>query len=477
MSLSINKIKKVSACACLFLCLQNHSTAQNNFSQVEQTKYFQILDLNFENILVESSVHDVYLNGLSSALDALINENPDDIGNKKEHIKQQIQQLYRGQNQPEKLYYIGQLRWLFAVIELNQGNEFSSLLQLRHSNKALIENTQHFPDYKPNIKLGATLSIIFGSVPESQKWAFDLLGLNGSVMDGIKRLINYQKAGFDFSTEAVLLTAVVNSFLLNNHDPTLNSLETIDAHLNLAKLLESHVLLKAGKNSDLLSLLSNRHAPLPIFEYLLGEGFYRKGEYDKSIDHFVAFGEKHKGVSNKKDALYKIGLCYYLKGDQRNSEIAFEKAERIAAISISDKYAKAQLGKHLPNISLAQTRHFTDGGYFVEATSALANFDHSVANQKDKVEATYRKANIAMLSNQISEAIVGFREVIKLGQNKEWYFAPNSALKLGYIFSAQHNKNMAVRSFELVLSYKDFEYESSIKLAARAGLAQINSHN
>jgi hypothetical protein len=60
------------------------------------------------------------------------------------------------------------------------------------------------------------------------------------------------------------------------------------------------------------------------------------------------------------------------------------------------------------------------------------------------------------------------------GEN-QWYFAPNSALQLGYIAQASHDYPTAKKYFEMALAYKKHEYKNSIDGKAKSALEQLRS--
>jgi len=61
--------------------------------------------------------------------------------------------------------------------------------------------------------------------------------------------------------------------------------------------------------------------------------------------------------------------------------------------------------------------------------------------------------------------------------DNSWYFAPNSALQLGYIFRDQADAIEARQYFEKALSYKKHVYKNSIDNKARSALASLERNN
>ena len=71
------------------------------------------------------------------------------------------------------------------------------------------------------------------------------------------------------------------------------------------------------------------------------------------------------------------------------------------------------------------------------------------------------------------QAIGLYKNTILESGDKGWYFAPNSALQLGYYYETGDNLQKAKEYFELALSYKNHPYKNSIDNKAKAALARL----
>jgi len=76
---------------------------------------------------------------------------------------------------------------------------------------------------------------------------------------------------------------------------------------------------------------------------------------------------------------------------------------------------------------------------------------------------------------ELSVAKIYYEETIKLSRENPWYFAPNAALQLGYIYRDQKDFEKAKKYFELAMSYRKHEYKSSIDTKSRAALDQLKT--
>jgi hypothetical protein len=56
---------------------------------------------------------------------------------------------------------------------------------------------------------------------------------------------------------------------------------------------------------------------------------------------------------------------------------------------------------------------------------------------KEQTEFYYRKARLSQKTGEISAAKLFYAQTIDMSGDNPWYFAPNSALNLGYIAQSQ----------------------------------------
>ncbi|HEY8401534.1 MAG TPA: hypothetical protein VIK89_09745, partial [Cytophagaceae bacterium] len=73
----------------------------------------------------------------------------------------------------------------------------------------------------------------------------------------------------------------------------------------------------------------------------------------------------------------------------------------------------------------------------------------------------------------INDAIDYYLKTIELSPPDTYYFAPNAALQLGYIYKRKSDKENARKYFQKALTYKNYEYKNSIDNKAKAALNEL----
>jgi tetratricopeptide (TPR) repeat protein len=145
------------------------------------------------------------------------------------------------------------------------------------------------------------------------------------------------------------------------------------------------------------------------------------------------------------------------------------------AVYDADKYAERFAKENqLPDKTLMKARLSTDGGYLDKALKQLSKFCFKpVPDSKDNIEFWYRKGRIYQLKGSKALAKENFKKVIGLSEGKNYYFAPNACLQLGYILQDEKDFGNARYYFEKAISYKEHEYKNSIDNKARAAISEL----
>jgi tetratricopeptide (TPR) repeat protein len=335
----------------------------------------------------------------------------------------------------------------------------------------------------PIRKTSGLLQIIVGSVPEKYNWVLSLLNMSGSVSGGMADLKEIGDSGSPLAFEGKLLHALVQGFILARSEEGLEEMqEILREHENnrLALFLCASLALKNSSNEVALQRLHelatiNQRVPIFYANYLSGEAYLHKADYLSAIAAYRLFIDHQPGLNYIKDAHYKIGLCYWLLGNEDEARDMFQQARNKGKeVTEADKSASKNLAeKGLPNAKLLKVRYLTDGGYYQEAGEVLTSIKSSeLAAPKDRAELIYRKARLAHKMGR-ADATDLYLQTVRISGGETWYFAPNACLQLGYIYQSQNKIKEAEEYFLRALSYRRHEYKNSIDSKARSALAQL----
>lgn len=466
-------------------------SGQDNLWQFDpslQHIYHRVLSLQLDQAYGEMNAlkggndfHKIYVQSFLETVDILITEDEKRFDKINDGIRARVEKVSQLTESAETLFLRAELNLQRGFNLLNLGQELNAVLAIRQAYQLSQECIKKYPSFIPVKKTYGVIQVMVGSVPGKYQWVMNLLGMRGSVKVGQKQLEELRSSKSSLTLEADIIYFAVKGFINQQfNEAAAGFQESLVQHPDsrLLLFLAINMLMKDSQSEQALHLileLDKKPAGLTmaLIEYLRGEALTEKGEYAQAIAAYGRFLKTYKSPSFKKDAEYKISLCYYLLGDQANAVKHRDLARNTGRTSADpDKYAAAMLqDSEFPNPKILKVRFFTDGGYYAEAKDMLqAILPTDLRNQKDMTEYYYRKARLAHKTQDLASAKLFYKQTIDMTGSQPWYFAPNAALQLGYISQAQGDLNAAKKYYEKALSYRRYEYKDGIDTKARAAL-------
>lgn len=466
---------------CLFLFFLFHQLPAQMQPAWQESEYLNLFNLASYSKLSESTPVDLnhlYLHTYKTALSNLIFETP-----KEEKVTQQLEMAInqiKTSSLPGflKKYYLADLLILSANIELKQGNELKFLWIINDAYRITKDLVAENPEFIPGIKIYGVLKIVIGAVPDQYQWIFNLLGYEGDTEEGLKLLKELNESDLPVRYESLLLTAIIKNYLKSDVD--ISSLELLEKEIKNNELLTLLNLTAAlayikQHNSDKAHdhLMKIKHIESPYISYLTAEIFLYRGDYSKAITYYLRFINNTSGGNLIKDAYTKIYLGHYILGNTLEAKKYYKIALNAGNLNTeADKNAQHILNDPTPaHPIIFKLRYYTDGGFYKKGLMLLDSAKELNYTKEDEIELQYRKARLFHLNNNQKKAIPLYKKTLKESEGR--YFAPNSALQLGYIYSEKGHYDLAKLYFERVLKFKNYLYESSIKSKARHGLKNL----
>ena len=487
-------IQKAGVFVCLFLLLGFSGKADNvwTFDPELQKIHQLIINLQTEQAykLLEKVKADqyqtMYVRSLCETLDVLITEDEEKFQKVEANFRDRLKYLSGLTPSADALFLQAELNLQRGFNFLNLGQEFNAVWAIKSAYNLTQECLKKYPDFVPIKKTSGVIEVMIGSVPDKFHFFMSLLGMKGSVVTGQNQLQQLRESQSSLNIEANILYFTIKGLINQQIDEAQKGFTDIlknDPDNKLALFLAVNMMMKNSQSEEALKLihtLDANPAGLPVYyiEYLRGEILLEKGDYTNSILAYTKFINNYKNQNFKKDSYYKISLNYFLQGKQDLAKANFDKAKATGRdVAEPDRHADAQLKEgSFPNAKILKVRMYTDGGYYKEAKDIFQSITPGdLKTKKDEVEYYYRKARLSHKTNDIAAAKIFYQQTIDMSGDSQWYFAPNSALQLGYIAQASHDYPLAKKYFELALTYKKHEYKNSIDGKAKSALEQLKT--
>lgn len=382
-------------------------------------------------------------------------------------------------------YALAEVRLQAGMSKLLFGNRLAAAWDIRKAYLQYRQNEQQYPGFIANKKNLGVLQVLIGSVPDKYKWFLNIIGLKGSINQGVANLKAASSSENPFYQEARLLHAVI----LHLTDPEKRE-QAVRQATALAKkepdnllfqFVAMHLLKKTQASEQALQVYLRRpqgsaYLTFPYLHHMAADLYLYRADFEASIRENRRFLKLHQGQHYLKSANYKLYLAYALSNHKPQAQWHFKQ---IAEVGIEDteedryaaKYAQKQEALVKP---LMQARLHSDGGYFPEALQALQQLKLTPATPAAvQAEYFYRKARIYHGTDSLQQALPLYKRAIELCQGTDLYFAPSASLQAGYIFQELHQPQKARLYFKQAISYKNHEYKNSIDAKAKLALAAM----
>ncbi len=120
------------------------------------------------------------------------NENPADYKLRKSRFDQRLSRLAEGpQSSPFYNYARSAVYIQKACVEIKFGEKWNSGWDFRKAFSLIKDNRKNFPDFKPNNMMYGPMLVIAGTIPDSYKWLAGLLGIRGSIKEGMQLMTHF----------------------------------------------------------------------------------------------------------------------------------------------------------------------------------------------------------------------------------------------------------------------------------------------
>ncbi len=390
---------------------------------------------------------------------------------------------------PYQRLLLAEVRLHWAFVKLKFGKETAASWDVIKAYKLLAENQRLFPNFLPTYKSLGVLRVMIGSVPDSYAWVPRLLGLRGSISEGLADLQRAQRDTV-FGLEARLAELLIRAYVLRFTDSDEERLSRFAADSPdnlLVQFFAATTAMKNGHSEQALAWLTTlpngpAYVSLPVLENLMGDIYLQKGQYATALAHYGRFLTGYRGQNLVKDSYYKRFLCYWLLGDDTRARAELSRVAATGRTVVeADKAAQKMAVIYLKAFPvqqqrvLMQARLASDGGYTEQALRVLKPYSEaSFTTVPQQAEYAYRLGRIYQRQGNVPAAITAFERSISLSDPVQLSFGAMSALQLGYLYQQQRNVAKAKQAFEKALTYGQHEYKNSIDNKARAALNRLN---
>ena len=416
------------------------------------------------------------------------NEDPAEFAARKDNFDKHLERFNEGPDNSPFYRYCKAMTYIQrASVRIKFGERFGAGWDFKKANSLIKDNRKNYPNFTPNNMVLGPIQVVIGTIPSGYKWITSLLGMKGSINQGMQEMRSFMNSTDTnarlFNNEAIFYYCYLLFYIENKHDDVFKLIQTrkLDVVNNhLFAYLAANLGINSKQTDYAAQVIQNRnlsadYITTTAWDFEMGYVKLHKLQLDEAIPYFQNFIRNFKGNFYVKDVLQKMSWIYFLKGNKA-------EAERYRLLTIkngntdsdADKKANRDAKKNVwPNETLLRARILNDGGYQREALSTLQSKTvNDFGKPEEVLEYSYRLARIYDDMDRDDDALRFYRVAIRLGKDKEEYYAAKAALQMGYIYEKKGMKAQAIASFQECLDMEDHEYKDSLDQRAKSGIAR-----
>ena len=427
-----------------------------------------------------------YIEAYVVFLQLFIREEKEAYKEKKSYFNDLIDAVKDGDE--ESPYYrvcLAELYLLRASVRAKFHQSFGAAFDAYRAYRLFKDNEEDFPTFMPqHIGLGF-LHAAIGSIPDNYKGYAKFVGLEGDIQQGVRQLeLAYQLTLLhpDYKylrTKAALVLSFAKHQLQQEAQFDLTKLELDVQGSLLLSYLQARILMQQGRNNEAIETLEQRPVGAEYFsfyylDYLLGKAKLSRMDEDAPV-YLEKYLRHFKGQNYFKSA-YRYLSWHYLLRDNREKYLYYREKVKTEGNTYvgADQEAEKEADEE-PNVVLLRARLLFDGGYYEKALDFLNSKDpdSTYTSPKEQITYYYRLGRIYQRLEDTVQATGSYREVIRLNEDRDSYFAANAALQMALMYEHTGNKEQAASFYKACLKYKNYAYYDGISQKAKAGLSRV----
>jgi len=400
------------------------------------------------------------------------------------------------EDSPYYRYCLATVNLQWAVARSKFKEYFSATIEINRAYRLLEKNDDEFPDFLPNLINLGLLHTLIGTVPDNYNWLKRLVGIEGTIDQGVNEILKILDASMTqeeyehFKPECLFYLSFIQINLMSTKEKALDYLSMIEKDSSnmenpLAIYAISRIYMDNGLNDKAIEMLLSRptgdnYYPFYYLDYLTGKAKLHRLDADANT-YFFKYVTNFNGTNYIKDSYQKIAWYYLMKGDKIKYQEYIQKVTKFGkeVVDADEQAQKEAERNNPPNPYLLRARMLFDGGYYENSLNELIE-NHSAGfleNSRDSLEYTYRIGRIYDDWGEPEKSIPYYKKTIDNGAESEYYFAANSALKLGMIYENKGDFEKAGYYYDEAQSMKNEEYKNSISQKAKAGEQRVKDQD
>ncbi len=389
-------------------------------------------------------------------------------------------------DEPWKAFFIAESYLQEAIVRSKKGRYLRAALAGRKALRQYEQLAEDHPTFYDAYKGLGLLHFTIGSLPSGYRTVLSILGVRGSVDDGLREL--------ELAADSSRYSAVDASILLSLFDILVDTDGEAGGRLAAIHLrypdsplfghLYGFYLYSERQADSALAVLgkAHEHSALPEYfdldyvEFYIADTLFRLGRFSEAIPYYQRYLDRHRGPALKAMASLRMGMALEMAG-QRLAATSFYEDVREARDFDNDRAARRRATRLLESpmstidVQLLAGQNAFDSGRYPAAMEVLAGvLEDGDLTPSARSEAEYRLGRCLHVQGDRTAALVRYEASMAADPRGESRWPPWSAYFAGRIVESAGRLEDARAFYDRALSYSgDYDYrhalEKNVKVA------------
>ena len=476
------------------LILKQEVRAEYVLSENCKLAYEQLMDLKISSARISlqqeikqnpDNYYAYYLEHYVDAFDLMINTTEDRYLLFVENYEKRREIMdEKDMDSPYYLAFEGEMQLYLGMFNIIMGDRFTGVRRAYGGYKKIYKNLDTYPDFQPSLKISSLFDVALSNLPPFIRWAVSAFGISGDAEKGLQVVNTY----FDETKSIQGLNADAALFLILAYKLDKDPKKGYEAYSRIDSTILNHTLLdyfyanvayRSGHNEQAVELmkkinLDEIEIPFHPYHYMTGKILLRKLDPQAGY-HLKKYLDMYQSNDYRKEINYKLATFYLINGNKIKfelyKELTYEEGDKVTERNREAMY-DCELD-YIPDPELVKAKLLLDGSYLERFYKIVEKYP---VNQNTflpyLLEYKLLLGRYKIQTDNTSEAVTLFKEVIEKGDDEDYYFASEAAMHLGMIYTNK-DKSLAIKYYKTAVDLYDSDYYEYIDDRSRKALKQL----
>jgi len=412
------------------------------------------------------------------------NQNKDDFNNFVLYSDSAIAKaqdiLDKHPNKIDILYTLGST-YSYRAIAFIKAQKFLDAVWSSKKSESYLSETLRKDSTKYDAYLGLGLyNFAVGQIPSAFKWALSLAGIHGNEKTGLKSIKIAASKGNLAKVEAEYYLAQILSDFFADYNTSSKYLTILTSHYPDNLLFNySYAVLEIKKHNlnaaekALTIILKNNDSDftqlISFSEFLKGDIFFKKNQFDSSEVYFLNFLNTSPSSDYKGIAAYRLAVSYEIT-HERTDAVKYFKLTGDGNMDLEDDIYAKRKGEIFASRTMANTEidaieddNLIQNGKYITAFDSLSALLERVKTDRLKAEVYLYLSNASYYLGKYNESLSFALTAKVLNSDEERWIKPYACYYAARASKKLKDKSAMQNFIDEAGKYSDFDYQSKLK--------------